>query len=86
MKAELSAAAKAAAGRPAELLDAVELPRDLPAPLATEWRWWATKHLQGAIAAEEKQGKDGERDGGLARVTAAAATLLPNPRRRTRRA
>jgi hypothetical protein len=77
LKAELSAAAKAAAGRAAELLDAVELPRDLPAPLATEWRWWATKHLQGAIAAEEKLGKDGERDRGLARVTAAAATLLP---------
>jgi hypothetical protein len=77
MKAELSAAAKAAAGRAAELLDAVDLPKDVPAPLATEWRWWASKYLQGAIAAEEVIGKDGERDRVLARVTAAAATLLP---------
>ncbi|MGW3046341.1 hypothetical protein ACWC9T_41715 [Kitasatospora sp. NPDC001159] len=78
MKAELSAAAKAAAGRAAELLDAVALAPDVPAPLATEWRWWAAKYLQGAIAAEEVMGKDGERDRVLAKVTAAAATLLPS--------
>ncbi|MGK4586016.1 zinc-ribbon domain-containing protein [Kitasatospora sp. HPMI-4] len=78
MKAELSAAAKAAAGRAAGLLDAVVLAPDVPAPLATEWRWWAAKHLQGAIAAEEVMGKDGERDRVLAKVTATAATLLPS--------
>lgn len=53
MKAELSAAAKADAGRAGELLDAgVPLSRDMPAPLAAEWRWWAAKYRQGAIAAE----------------------------------
>ncbi|MGJ5763140.1 zinc-ribbon domain-containing protein [Streptomyces galbus] len=77
LKAELSAAAKAAAGRAAELLDAVPVAADVPAPLLTEWRWWAAKYLQGAIAAEEIMGKDGEPDRVLARVTAAAATLLP---------
>lgn len=77
MKAELSAAAKAAAGRAAELLDAVPLPGHVPAPLATEWRWWAAKHLQGAIAAEEVMGKRGRRDQVLEQVTRAAATLLP---------
>ncbi|WP_432154809.1 hypothetical protein [Streptomyces tricolor] len=53
------------------------MPQEVPAPLVTEWRWWAAKYLQGAIAAEEVMGKDGERDRVLARVTAAAATLLP---------
>lgn len=78
MKAKLSAAAKAAAGDAAELLDPIAVPEDVPAPLATEWRWWAAKHLQGAIAAEEVMGKDGERDRVLARVTAAAESLLPS--------
>ncbi|MET8181345.1 zinc-ribbon domain-containing protein [Streptomyces sp. NPDC005336] len=78
MKAELSAAAKAAAGRAAALLDAVELAADVPAPLATEWRWWAAKHLQGAIAAEEVMGKEGECDRVQAQVTAAAAGLPPS--------
>lgn len=77
MKAELSAAAKAAAGRAAELLNAVPVASGVPAPLVTEWRWWAAKYLQGAIAAEEVMGKDGEREKVLARVTAAAASLLP---------
>ncbi|MEV4506635.1 zinc-ribbon domain-containing protein [Streptomyces klenkii] len=77
LKAELSAAAKAAAGRAGKLLDAVALPEGTPAPLALEWRWWAAKHLQGAIAAEENLGKDGQRDQVLAQVTAAAARLLP---------
>ncbi|WP_331757115.1 zinc-ribbon domain-containing protein (plasmid) [Streptomyces sp. NBC_01544] len=78
LKAELSAAAKAAAGRAGELLDAVPLPQDMPAPLATEWRWWASKHLQGAIAAEEIMGKEGAGEESLARVTAMGARLLPS--------
>jgi hypothetical protein len=77
IKAELSAAAKAAAVRTAELLDAVPLPEDMPAPLATEWRWWASKHLQGAIAAEEVLGKEGAREDMLSSVSAMGARLLP---------
>lgn len=77
LKAELSAAAKAAADRAGKLLDAVALPADMPAPLATEWRWWAAKHLQGAIAAEEKMGKEGRTDEVLASVTEMAARLTP---------
>ncbi|MFE2473104.1 zinc-ribbon domain-containing protein [Streptomyces mirabilis] len=78
LKKELSTAAKAAAGRAGELLDAVLLPADLPAPLATEWRWWAAKHLQGAIAAEEKMGKVGRTEEMLASVTEMAVRLLPS--------
>ncbi|MFB7031851.1 MULTISPECIES: zinc-ribbon domain-containing protein [unclassified Streptomyces] len=78
IKAELSAAAKAAAGRAAELLDAVPLPEDMPAPLATEWRWWASKHLQGAIAAEKVLGKEGAREDMLSSVSAMGARLLPS--------
>ncbi|MEU9256209.1 hypothetical protein AB0D66_30795 [Streptomyces sp. NPDC048270] len=78
IKAELSTAAKAAAGRAAELLDAVPLPEDMPAPLATESRWWASKHLQGAIAAEEVLGKEGAREEMLSSVSAMGARLLPS--------
>ncbi|MDX2733450.1 zinc-ribbon domain-containing protein [Streptomyces sp. PA03-2a] len=78
IKAELSAAAKAAAGRAGELLDAVPLPEDMSAPLATEWRWWASKHLQGAIAAEEVLGKEGAREDMLSSVSAMGARLLPS--------
>ncbi|WP_261558711.1 hypothetical protein [Frankia tisae] len=49
----------------------------MPAPLATEWRWWAAKHIQGAIAAEEKMGKEGRTDEVLASVTEMAARLTP---------
>ncbi|WP_340642879.1 helicase associated domain-containing protein [Streptomyces albidoflavus] len=77
LKAELSAAAKAAAGRAGKLVDTVALPADMPAPLATEWRWWAAKLLQGAIAAEEKMGKEGRTDEVLALVTEMAARLTP---------
>ncbi|MCY1649318.1 zinc-ribbon domain-containing protein [Streptomyces sp. NPDC048212] len=77
LKKELSTAAKAAAGRAGKLLDAVPLPSDVPAPLATEWRWWATKHLQGAIAVEEQIGREGRTEEMLARVTEMAARLLP---------
>ncbi|MFE9254126.1 zinc-ribbon domain-containing protein [Streptomyces sp. NPDC006879] len=77
LKKELSAAAKAAAGRAGKLLDTVVLPADMPAPLAAEWRWWAAKHLQGAIAAEEKMGKEGRTDEVLASVTEMAARLTP---------
>ncbi|MFL4497014.1 hypothetical protein ACWEQ8_36305 [Streptomyces noursei] len=78
LKAELSTAAKAAAGRAGKLLDDVPLPDGTPAALATEWRWWASKHLQGAIAAEEVMGKEGAREEMLARVTAMGARLLPS--------
>ncbi|MFJ2597417.1 zinc-ribbon domain-containing protein [Streptomyces erythrochromogenes] len=77
LKKELSAAAKAAAGLAGKLLDAVPVPADVPAPLVTEWRWWAAKHLQGAIAAEEQMGREGRADEMLARVTERAARLLP---------
>ncbi|MFH8618640.1 zinc-ribbon domain-containing protein [Streptomyces sp. NPDC017979] len=59
LKAELSAVVKAAAGRAGELLETVPLPAHMPAPLATEWQRWASKHLQGAIAAEEILGNEG---------------------------
>ncbi|WP_198944250.1 hypothetical protein [Streptomyces sp. CB03234] len=49
----------------------------MPAPLAAEWRWWAAKHLQGAIAAEEKMGKEGRTDEVRASVTEMAARLTP---------
>ncbi|MFE5857820.1 hypothetical protein ACFQ61_31975 [Streptomyces sp. NPDC056500] len=75
LKKELSAAAKAVAGHTGKLLDAVPVPTDVPAPLVTEWRWWATKHLQGAIVAEEKMGREGRTDE-LTQVTEMAA-LLP---------
>ncbi|MEU6946634.1 zinc-ribbon domain-containing protein [Streptomyces sp. NPDC046316] len=78
IKAELSAAAKAAAGRAGVLLDAVPLPENMPAPLAAEWRWWASKHLQGAIAAEEVLGKEGAREDMLSSVSAMGAGLLPS--------
>ncbi|MCK2145288.1 zinc-ribbon domain-containing protein [Streptomyces diastaticus] len=77
LKKELSTAAKAAAGRAGKLLDAIELPPGLPAPLAAEWRWWAAKHLQGAIAAEENMGKEGRTDEVLVSVAEMAARLLP---------
>ncbi|MEW2290224.1 zinc-ribbon domain-containing protein [Streptomyces sp. NPDC047841] len=77
LKKELSTAAKAAAGRAGKLLDAVPVPADVPAPLVTEWRWWASKHLQGAIAAEEQMGKEGRTGEVLAHVTEMAAHLLP---------
>lgn len=77
MKKELSTAAKAAAGRAGKLLDGVPVPTDVPEPLVTEWRWWAAKHLQGAIAAEEQMGREGRTDEVLAQVTEMAARLLP---------
>ncbi|MFD5516367.1 zinc-ribbon domain-containing protein [Streptomyces sp. NPDC127066] len=77
LKAELSAAAKGAVGRAAALLDAVPVPQDVPVPLVDEWRWWAAKQVQGAIAAEEVMDKDGECDLVLERVVRAAARLLP---------
>ncbi|MEU6655745.1 zinc-ribbon domain-containing protein [Streptomyces sp. NPDC046900] len=77
LKAELSAAAKAAAPRAGELLDAVALPEAIPGPLVSEWRWWATKRLQGAIAAEEMMGKEGETSRILSAVTERAGQLIP---------
>ncbi|MEV6021444.1 hypothetical protein [Streptomyces sp. NPDC051997] len=77
MKAELSAAAKGAAGRAAALLDAVPVPQDVPVPLVDEWRWWAAKQVQGAIATEEVMDKDGECGLVLERIARAAARLLP---------
>ncbi|MER8120450.1 hypothetical protein [Streptomyces sp. NPDC094031] len=73
----MSAAAKAGAGRAGKLLDTVVLPADIPAPLGAEWRWWAAEHLQGAIAAEEKMGKEGRTDEVLASVTEMTARLTP---------
>ncbi|TVP36256.1 hypothetical protein A3L22_30000 [Streptomyces griseus subsp. griseus] len=77
LKKELSAAAKAAAGRAGKLLEAVPGPADVPAPLVTEWRWWAARHLQSAIATEEKMGPEGRTEEMLAQVTEMAARLLP---------
>lgn len=77
LKKELSTAAKAAAGRAGKLLDAVPVPAGVPEPLVTEWRWWAAKHLQGAIAAEEQRGREGRTNEVLAQVTEMAARLLP---------
>ncbi|MFF0287044.1 hypothetical protein [Streptomyces sp. NPDC005262] len=70
-EAELPTAA--ATGRAGKLLDAVVLPADLPAPLATRWGWCEAKHLQGAIAGEEMMGKEGKTDQVLASVTEMAA-------------
>lgn len=78
LKAELSAAAKAAAPQAAALLDAVTLPDAMPDPLAAEWRWWAAKYLQGAIAAEQVMGKEGKAGQVLEQVTAVAGRLLPS--------
>lgn len=32
------------------MIAAVDIEPATPAPLVAEWRWWATKHLQGALA------------------------------------
>lgn len=77
VKAELSAAAKASASRAGELLDAVRLPDGMPEGLAVEWRYWAVKHLQYAIAGEQVLGKAGETDRTVERVTAAAGQAVP---------
>ncbi|MFD6911756.1 zinc-ribbon domain-containing protein [Streptomyces virginiae] len=78
IKAELSAAAKAAAGRAGDLLAAVRLPDGMPEGLAVEWRYWAAKHLQYAIAGEQVLGKDGETGRVVERVTAAAERAVPS--------
>ncbi|MFJ6481141.1 zinc-ribbon domain-containing protein [Streptomyces sp. NPDC091682] len=78
VKVELSAAAKAAAGRAGELLGAVRLPDGMPEGLAVEWRYWAAKHLQYAIAGEQVLGKAGETSRSLERVTVAAERAVPS--------
>jgi hypothetical protein len=66
---------KAAAGRAAELLDAVTVPKDLLAPLAPEWVV-GCQASPGRRRCRGGHGKNSERDRVLARVTAAAASLL----------
>ncbi|MET9605331.1 zinc-ribbon domain-containing protein [Streptomyces sp. NPDC006512] len=79
VKEELSKAAKAAAGRAGRLLDTVAIPDDVPAPLLLEWRWWASKHLQGAIAAEQVLERTGKVEAALARAAHMAPRLTPTP-------
>ncbi|MEU6479826.1 hypothetical protein ABZ858_23655 [Streptomyces sp. NPDC047017] len=68
LKKELPAAAKAVAGRAGTLLDAVPAPAKVPAPLVTEWRWWAAKLPMGG---------EGRTDEMPAQVTEMAARPLP---------
>ncbi|MFI6005734.1 zinc-ribbon domain-containing protein [Streptomyces sp. NPDC051366] len=77
IKAELSAAAEAAAGRAEQLLDAVSLPRAFPVGLAVEWRYWAAGEVRGAIAAEQVLAQSGVAERALARVTAAVEPSMP---------
>ncbi|MFE6847310.1 zinc-ribbon domain-containing protein [Streptomyces sp. NPDC057686] len=77
IKAELAAAAKAAAGRAEQLLDTVPLPEALPAGLAVEWRYWAAGEVRGAVAAEQVLVKPGEAERALARVRAEAERSIP---------
>ena len=78
-KAELSAAAKAAAPRAAELISAIPVQEGAPEPLVREWRWWAAKYLQGALGKEAVGARDGTSavTEVLAAVTDQAAHLLP---------
>lgn len=62
LKAELGAVARGFAGRAREMIDAVEVEQGAPAPLVAEWRWWAAKHLQGALAAEQVMEQAGRVD------------------------
>lgn len=77
LKAELSAAARGFAGRAREMIDDIEVEQAAPAPLVAEWRWWAAKHLQGALAAEQVMDKTGRVDQVLGLVRDRAQHLLP---------
>ncbi|MFD8979873.1 zinc-ribbon domain-containing protein [Streptomyces sp. NPDC059564] len=77
VKAELAAAAKAAAGRAERLLDTVPLPGALPVGLAVEWRYWAAGEVRGAMAAEQVLAKSGEPERALQRVMAVAERSIP---------
>jgi hypothetical protein len=68
--AELPAAAKAARSEADAALAAITIPDAVPGPLAQEWRWWAAKNIQGAIALERVAGKTGAAGSAVQAATA----------------
>lgn len=77
LKADLGAAARGFADKAQEMIAAVEVESAAPAPLVAEWRWWAAKHLQGALAAEQVMGQAGRVEQVLATITERARHLVP---------
>nr|WP_239647935.1 Tn3 family transposase [Nocardiopsis ganjiahuensis] len=77
LKADLGAAARGFVGKAQEMIAAIEVEPAAPAPLVAEWRWWAAKHLQGALAAEQVMDQAGRVEQVLATITERARHLAP---------